>query len=184
MRELWGTGVFHCTYCHGYEVAGRRLAVFRTGPLAVHQALLLRDWSEDVTVLTSGAGALPEEEREELRAHGIKIEETPVAALVGERGKLAAVAFQDGRRLPFGGLFTAPRVTLASPLAQQLGCELEEGPQGPWIKTDNFKESTVTGMYAAGDAARPMHSITFASADGVMAGIAAHRSLLFPKPAP
>jgi thioredoxin reductase len=184
MRELWGTGVNHCPYCHGYEVSGRPLAVFSTGPGSIHQALLLRDWSEEVTLLTNKTHTLTEEERDRLQARGVRIEEAPVARLIGDGEELAAVELQDGRRLPVGALFTVPRVTLSSPLAEQLGCELEAGPMGPFVKTDPLKESTVPGVYVAGDAARPMHTATWASADGVSAGIASHQSLILPRQRP
>jgi thioredoxin reductase len=184
MRELWGTGVNHCPYCHGYEVSDRRLAVFSTGPGSIHQALLLRDWSEDVTLLTNGTHMLTEEERDRLQVRGVRIEQAPVARLIGAGGELGAVELEDGRCLPFGALFTVPRVTLSSPLAERLGCELEAGPMGPFVKTDHLKESTVPGVYVAGDAARPMHTATWASADGVSAGIASHQSLIFPRQRP
>lgn len=181
MKELWGTGVAHCPYCHGYEFSGRRLAVFSVGKASVHQALLIRDWSEDVTLLTNGADGLTDEERGRLEARRVKIDETPVSRLIVKGSELAAVAFADGRRVPFGGMFTGPRCSLSSPLAEQLGCELEQGQCGPMVKTDGFKESTVPGVYVAGDAARAVHSATWASADGVTAGVYAHQSLLFPK---
>jgi thioredoxin reductase len=69
---------------------------------------------------------------------------------------------------------------MASPLAEQLGCELEEGPFGPVIRTDAWKETSVRHVYAAGDIARVPHNATWASADGVTAGIGAHKSLALP----
>jgi thioredoxin reductase len=67
---------------------------------------------------------------------------------------------------------------MASPLAEQLGCVFNEGPLGPMIRTDDWKATSIPGLYAAGDAARPMHNATLASADGVMAGVGAHQSLI------
>jgi len=74
-------------------------------------------------------------------------------------------------------LFTAPRTRMASPLAEQLGCAFDDGPFGPVVRTDAWKETTVPGVYAAGDMARAPHTVTWAAADGVSAGIAVHRSL-------
>jgi hypothetical protein len=79
--------------------------------------------------------------------------------------------------VPLDALFTHSRNTIASPLAEQLGCAFDEGPFGPVIRTDAKRETTVPGVYAAGDAARVPHNATWASADGVTAGIAAHQSL-------
>jgi thioredoxin reductase len=74
-------------------------------------------------------------------------------------------------------LFTASRTRMASPLAEQLGCAFDDGPFGPVVRTDAKKETTVPGVYAAGDAARVPHNATWASADGVTAGVYAHQSL-------
>ena len=181
MKELWGTGVAHCPYCHGYEVAGHKIAVFSFKEPAVHQALLLRDWSDDVTLLTNGLEGLTGEDKERLQKRGIKIETARVSRLIAQGNELEAVEFGDGQRLPFGAMFTATRWSLTSPLAAQLGCEIEQGAAGPLVKTDAFKESTVPGVYVAGDAARLYGNATLASADGVVAGSAAHQSLIFPK---
>jgi thioredoxin reductase len=100
--------------------------------------------------------------------------------LIARGRELEAVEFADGRRLPFGAMFTATRWSLTSSLAQQLGCEIETGNSGPLVKTDALKESTVPGVYVAGDAVRPGNA-TLASADGIIAGSEAHKSLIFPK---
>ncbi|MBC7805497.1 MAG: NAD(P)/FAD-dependent oxidoreductase [Akkermansiaceae bacterium] len=181
MKELWGTGVAHCPYCHGYEVAGRKIAILSGKELGVHQALLLRDWSDDVTLLINGAGELGSEDSERLQARRVKIETVPVSRLIANGSELEAVEFADGKRLPFGAMFIATRYSLASPLAEQLGCEIEQGAFGPTVKTDDFKKSSVPGVYVAGDAGRAMHSATLASADGVLAGVGAHQSLIFAK---
>src|SRR5688572_15196043 len=49
LAERWGVTVLHCPYCHGYEVADTRLGVLATGEGSMHHALLLPDWSADVT---------------------------------------------------------------------------------------------------------------------------------------
>ena len=182
MKELWGAGVNQCPYCHGYEVADRKIAVFGTGDWAVHLVRLLRDWSSDVTLLTHGGTWLTAEHRTDLAALGIGLDETPVARLIPSAEKwkereLAAVEFANGRTVPYGALFTAPTTTFASPLAEQLGCEVDETPFGTRLRTDAAKETTVPGVFAAGDATLPMANATFASADGVLAGSSAHRSL-------
>jgi thioredoxin reductase len=176
MAELWGVGVAACPYCHGYEVGGRRLAALYSGDMSIHKALLLRDWSEDVTLLTNGA-PVTAEARARLAAGGVAIEETPVVRLMGRARELEAVELADGRRAAFGAMFASPRMSLASPLAERLGCTIEDGPFGPMIATDARKETTVPGVFAAGDAARPNHSISFAVADGMTAGVSAHQSL-------
>jgi thioredoxin reductase len=185
VAERWGAGVMHCPYCHGFEVADGRLGVLATGPGSLHQAKLIRDWSDRLTLFTNGIVALSDDERAALAARGIAIDERPVAEVRGAGHSVEAVAFHDGGSVPLDGLFVASSTRLASPLAEQLGCAIEAGPLGPVIATDARKETSVPGVFAAGDAARPMHNITLAMADGVLAGSGAHQSLLgFQPPAP
>src|SRR5688572_14864881 len=177
LRERWGVTVLHCPYCHGYEVAGRRLGVLATSELSMHQALLIPDWSDDVTLFTNGVLSLDVDQQAALASRGVRIEERPVAGLVGDVPNLEGVRHHDGDVVPVDALFTSARTRLASPLAEQLGCELYDGPIGPVIRTDERKQTTVPGVYAAGDAARFPHTVSWAVADGVTAGIGAHQSL-------
>ena len=187
LRERWGTSVLHCPYCHGYEVADRRLGVLAVGEASVHQALLLPDWSADVTLFSNGALEPDAAQREALAARGVRVDARRVAGLLGDAPRLAGVRLEvPGGDVVVGldALFTASRTRMASPLAEQLGCAFEEGPFGAVIRTGARQETTVHGVFAAGDAARVPHNATFASADGVMAGISAHQSLaLAPPPA-
>lgn len=178
MQELWGVGVNQCPYCHGYEVAGRKFAVFSTGAESVQQAVLLRDWSDHVTLLTNGGDWLTPEGSDRLAARGIQVDEAALVRLIPNGRELEAVEFRDGRRVPYGAMFLGTRCSFASPLAERLGCETEPGGQGPRVKTDEFHETTVPGVFAAGDAASPLYNATLASASGVMAGVFAHKSLL------
>lgn len=178
LRERWGVTVLHCPYCHGYEVADGRLGVLATSPLSMHQALLVPDWSARVTLFTNGAFAPDAEQRAALDARGVRVEERPVRALLGPTPRLDGVRLADGETVPLDALFTASRTRMASPLAEQLGCAFDDGMSGPIVRTTELRETTVPGVYAAGDAIRAMHNATLASADGVMAGIAAHRSMI------
>jgi thioredoxin reductase len=180
LRERWGVSVLHCPYCHGYEVADRRFGVLTRSEMAVHQALLVTEWSADVTLFTNGAMQPDDEPRAALAARGVRIDERPVAALVGEGLELSAVRMEDGTMVPVDALFTQVRTRMASPLAEQLGCEIEEGPFGPMIRTDPRKLTTVPGVFAAGDTTRVPPNATLAAAEGVMAGFGAHQSLVFP----
>lgn len=113
-----------------------------------------------------------------MSARGVHIERTPVVELLGTAPELEAVRLSDGRVVPVGAIFTAPATRMASPLAEELGCAFDEGPVGPYIRVDDRKLTTVPGVYAAGDAASPMHNATLASAAGVMAGFGTHQSLV------
>jgi thioredoxin reductase len=81
--------------------------------------------------------------------------------------------------LSFAGLFAMAPFELASPIAHDLGLEMEQGPLGATIKTDVMKETSLPGVFACGDAARPMASVALAVGDGNLAGAGVHRSLMF-----
>lgn len=175
LAERWGQTVVHCPYCHGYELEGP-LGVLASQPGSLHQAMLVPDWGP-TTLFTQGALALDDTEAARLAARNVRIEHERVTELLGDAPRLEGVRLESGRIVPLRGLFVASRTTLASPLAEQLGCALEEGPQGPLIQVDGMNQTTVPGLFAAGDAAMHFSNATRAAASGVMAGVAAHRSL-------
>jgi len=177
MRPRWGVSVLHCPYCHGYEVRDRNLAVIANVPGAAHQALLLPDWGP-TTFYTQGAFEPSPEEAAQLAARGVTIEPTSVVELLGDGAETRALRLADGREVPTGAVFTAPKTRMASPLAEQLGCAFADGMTGPYVRIDETQQTSVRGVFAAGDAASPMYNATLASAAGVMAGVAAHRALV------
>jgi thioredoxin reductase len=178
LRERWGKSVIHCPYCHGFEFSDQRLGVLSMSPMSVHQAMLIAEWGP-TTLYLNGEAAADETALAELEKRGVAIEAAPVKALHGVGTALSAIEFADGRTTAVDALYLAVRSRQNSDIARQLGCEMEEVPFGSIIRTDAQKNTTVPGVYAAGDIARGMQSATFASADGVMAGVATHQSLVF-----
>ena len=92
---------------------------------------------------------------------------------------MGIIELADGRTCGVDALYLGPRTRLNSDIAEALGCEMEEGPFGQIIRTDPQKMTTVPHVYAAGDITRGAHNVTWATADGVTAGLAVHRSLIF-----
>lgn len=178
LAERWGRSVLHCPYCHGYEFSGQRLGVLHVSPMSIHQAMLIAEWGP-TTLYLNGASEPDDASRAALRARGVAIEPAPVSALRGEGTLLSAIELADGRTSDVNALYVGPRTHLNSGIAQQLGCELDEGRFGAIIRTDGTRMTTVPRVFAAGDITREAHSATWASADGVMAGTAVHRSLVF-----
>lgn len=181
LAERWGETVLHCPYCHGYEHGDGTLGVLWTAALSAHQAALIADWG--ATTLYLDGNAMPEgDARTLLDRRGLTIEPAPIRSLQGEDGTLASLLLDDGRVAEIDALFLAPRSRLNSPIAERLGCALDEGPFGPIIRTDAAKLTSIAGVYAAGDIARAPHNASWAAADGVTAGISLHQSLVFEPP--
>jgi thioredoxin reductase len=178
LAERWGRSVLHCPYCHGYEFSGQRLGVLHLSPMSLHQAMLIAEWGP-TTLYLNGASPPDDASLAQLHTRGVAIEPAPVRALQGEGARLSAIEFTDGRTSDVDALYLGPRTHLNTDIAEQLGCELVEGRFGSVIRTDGAQMTTVSGVYAAGDITRDAHSVTWASADGVTAGMAVHRSLIF-----
>ena len=174
LAERWGSSVFHCPYCHGYELEQGAIGVLATGPLSMHHALMLPDWGT-VTFFLNGVFEPDAAQLAQLDARGVTLVRTPVARI----GGVADVVTTDGSRHAMAGVFVATSTRLASALAVELGCALEDGPIGPFVRTDEQKASSVPGVFCCGDTARMTGSVAFAVADGAMAGVATHRSLMF-----
>ena len=178
LAERWGISVLHCPYCHGYELNRQPMGVLARDEMALHQATMLPDWGP-TTLFTNGQLQLTDDQRSTLATRGVAVEETPVAALLGPGTALEAVQMEDGREIALSGLFLAPQTAPSCNLAEQLGCETRDGPTGPYLAVDPMQATSVPGVFAAGDLASPMPNATLAAAAGVMAGGAAHRSLIF-----
>lgn len=174
LAERWGKSIFHCPYCHGYELAQGPIGVVAASPLALHHALMLPDWGP-TTLFTNECFEPDTEQKAQLLARGVVIEPGKVLQISGK----ADVQLSNGKLLQMAGLFTQPTTTVNSPLAEQLGCQFEQGPLGAFIQTSVSKETTIAGVFACGDNARMAGSVAIAIGDGSLAGAMAHQSLLF-----
>ncbi|WP_421762144.1 NAD(P)/FAD-dependent oxidoreductase [Devosia sp.] len=179
LPERWGKSVLHCPYCHGYEVSGRRLGVLSVSSASLQQALLVSDWGP-TTYYLNGED-IDEPGLGQLNRRGIAIERGRVAGLEGMGQALSAIRLSGGDTQPLDALFISPRNRLNSTLADKLDCDVQSGPLGQVITVDDWQMTSVEGVFAAGDISRSMHNITFACADGVMAAMAMHRSLVMEK---
>jgi thioredoxin reductase len=170
-RERWGRSVFHCPFCHGWEVRGGRLGVLDSGEGAVHRGLLLTSWSEDVTVYTNGDGPPGDPA---LTAAGVAIDERPVAELTGTGAELETVRFEDGSEQACDAMLVPVTMHQRSDLAARLGAALAEpGPiAADAIRADERGLTTVGGLFAAGDVTGRMPSVANAVASGSNAAAA------------
>jgi thioredoxin reductase len=169
-RELWGQSIFQCPYCHGWEVQDRAWGYLVTPQAASHVlpfGLQARGWTRDVTVFTSGL-ELPAETRAAFDTARIRVETAPVARLVGERG-LEAVELAGGGRVACDALFVHPPQRQTA-LVTGLGLALDEAGH---VAVDPMKrETSVPGIYAAGDVATRAQSAIFGASAGTQAAAA------------
>ena len=180
IEARWGRSVFHCPFCHGWEVRDAALGVLDRGESGLHRALLLRMWSEDVTLFAGGSPDLDEADRARLVAAGVAIEEREVAGLAGPGDTLTAVVFADGSERACGGLLVPVTLHQRSTLAQDLGAAV--AAPGPVVadalEVDAKHCTTVPGLFAAGDAITQMPSVATAVAAGSTAAAMIVQSLL------
>ena len=174
VAELWGECVFHCPYCHGWEVRDRPIAVYACGAKAAHQALLLSSLSDDVVLVGDENFDLSAEQRRLLEMGGIELSDDHVVRV--ERADCGLRIVFEGRRppLPRHALFIQPDLTLPTDLALSLGAQLSEVGR---VATDESGQTSVLGLYAAGDAGRPVQSVAVASGSGARAAYAINAEL-------
>lgn len=174
LPERFGTSVMHCPFCHGWETRGKSIVVFGREPAEVMLAAYLADrYSKDVVVATHGPHALPEPILGNLRELGVSVNLEPVTVLSGELDDLT-VRFADGSSLQRQVAFHRAPVVPQTSLAAQLGAEVL--PDG-YLRVDEFAQTTVAGVAAAGDLARlpalpdGLTLVSQAAADGVRAAV-------------
>jgi thioredoxin reductase len=171
--ERWGRSVFHCPFCHGWEVRGKDLAVLGSDEGAIHRVLLLTSWSDSVALLSDG-GELPEGAAERLAAAGVEVDDRKVAALEGPGSELSAVVFEDGSKRPLGGLLVGVTLAARSALPYALGATRAAATPltADGIEVDMTMNAGLPGLYAAGDVLPKAPSVTAAIYSGGFAAAA------------
>jgi len=172
--EAWGRGIYHCPFCHGWEVRERPLAVYASGEMVMFRVTLIRNWSRDLIAITDGT-EVPDKDRKKLDALGVPLYEGPIFVIESdaEERKLTCIVLEDGTDIEREGLFTNPPQRQSSGLAEMLGCETEyvEMMQSHVISADpGTRETTVKGVFVAGDAGKMMQSLANAVASGCAVG--------------
>jgi thioredoxin reductase len=171
LRDRWGRDVVHCPYCHGWEVRDRAIGVLATGPLSVHQALLFRQLSDDVTVF-SNSWPLTDEDTEQLAARGISVVDGEVASIEIAGDRLVGVRMSDGTLVRREVLAVSPRMVARGDILAGLGLKPAQHPAavGEYIPADQAGRTDVPGVWAAGNVTDLTAHVGGAAAAGALAG--------------
>jgi thioredoxin reductase len=180
LRERWGRDVLHCPYCHGWEVRDQPIGVLGTGPFAVHQALLFRQWSPDLTLFLHTAPKPIDDEWEQLAARGIAVVDGEVTALEVTDDRLTGVRLASGRVVERQALAMMPRFTVRSEVLTGLGLPTVAHPMGvgSHLESDATGLTVVPGVWAAGNVTDLSAGVVNAAAAGVTAAVAINADLI------
>jgi thioredoxin reductase len=173
--EVWGTTAHTCPYCDGFEHRDERLAILAAGARGEHLAILLRQWSDDVVLLSNGPHGLDADQLARVQALGIPIFETPVVAIDSDDGgRLRRLCLDDGETLDRDALFFYVGWQFRHDVALRLGCQLHDDGS---IAVDSSQATTVDRVYAAGNCADPRALVPAAAGSGATAAVAINARL-------
>lgn len=174
-KELYGKSVFHCPYCDGWEVQDKRVGIYARNKNGFELALALRCWTEKITLYTDGRNKLKPTEVETLIANGITIVAYPIAELEYKGDALQFVRFKNGEKLRCEAVFFVNGFQMQCNLAEAFGCNLSK--KGV-VLTNRQQQTNIEGLYVAGDAAKDMHFVVVAAAEGAKAGVIINKELI------
>jgi thioredoxin reductase len=174
----WGRSIVPCPYCDGFEVAGQHWGLVWSGPQSHNQVRLFHDWTDTLTVLADGH-EIASDVRADLARRGIPVVDGRVAEIANLGDHNAIVMLDTGSKVAVDILFAHPRNKPSASLHEPLGLATVDTPLGIVLKVDERRETSMPGIYAAGDLTNPvLPSVTTASWQGAMAGIFAQQSML------
>ena len=174
LRERWGRDVLHCPYCHGYEVRDQQLGVLGGEPDTVRYAQVVRQWAQDV-VFFAPSGSLTAAQRSQLVARAIGIVEGAVQRVRVCDDRLCGVEMADGRVIRRAALFVPPRFVPNNDVLAGLGCAVD---QNGWVVTGPNGQTSVPGVWVAGNVANPRAQVVTAAGEGSAVAIAINADLV------
>ena len=179
LAERWGKTVLHCPYCHGYEVGGGPVGVLARTAEAARFAAVVADWG-NVTLFTNMAPEPDDAALAVLAKRNVKLRPGRVAAIADGPDGLLSVETGPGIPTLVKALFVMPEARLRSAIPVERGLMLKETPIGNILHTDDMGQTSLPGLYAAGDIALGAANISLASANGVKTAVFLHHSLIWP----
>jgi thioredoxin reductase len=173
--DLYGASVHHCLYCDGFEYAGKPVAAYGKGDKGADLAIMMKHWTPDIVALSDGT-EVSADTALKLRRYGISLREERIRSLEGTAGKLGTVRFESGPDLEREGLFFSTGCHQASDLSQRLGCQRNE--KGGVVIDPVTEETSVPGVYVAGDVSRDVLLVAVAIGEGARAAVAINKAFL------
>ncbi|MDJ0396669.1 FAD-dependent oxidoreductase, partial [Rhodococcus sp. G-MC3] len=159
----------HCPYCHGWEVRDHKIGVLAMEPMELHKAFLFRQWSSDI-VLFPGGIELDAEQRAQLDAFDIAVVGGAVDRLEIDDDRLTGVRLRDGRVVEVDTVAVSTKMIARTDLFTGIGIEPTSHPSGgAFIETDEVGQTTVPGVWAAGNASDISAQVSGAAAEGARA---------------
>ena len=175
LLDLYGSSVFHCPFCDGYELRGKAIAVYGRERRGFGLSMEMLGWSRNLVLVSDGPSGLRDDERNTLARNGIEVHEGRIARLEGHEGKLKQIVFTEGAPLLREALFFTTGQHQSSELAKVLGCQFNE--KGT-VHTGRHESTHVPGLYVAGDASRDVQWVVIAAAEGAEAAFAITQDLI------
>lgn len=175
IQQLYGVSVHHCLYCDGFEYRGKRVAAYGLEDRGAELGLMMRHWIADVVVCSDGT-EISERLTQRLRERNIPIRSERISGLIGFKGHLSQVEFNGGPPLACDALFFATGCHQASDLSQLLGCKRDE--KGGVVTDPETEDTSVPGVYVAGDVSRDVLMVSIAIAEGAKAAVAINKAFL------
>lgn len=173
--DFYGSSVFHCPYCDGWELRGQPLAVYGCSRRGYGLSLELTGWSRDIVLVSDGSCELDGGQIARLSANGISIREEKIVKLEGREGLLERIVFDSGPPLARRAMFFTTGQRQCSDLAKSLGCEFNE--KGT-VSTGRHETTHLPGLFVAGDASRDVQWVVVAAAEGAEAAFAISQDLI------
>jgi thioredoxin reductase len=172
--QFFGTSVFQCPYCDGWETRNAAIAVYGKRRRGFEMARALTAWSRDIVLCTDGASRLSTSDRAHLQRNQITVVEERIERLEGARGQLREIVFRSGRRLGRSALFFDTPASGQSKLAEALGCQFA---RHGGIKCGQYEATSVPGVFVAGNIIRDVQLAIVAAAEGTRAAFGINRAL-------
>lgn len=174
INKFYGTSIYHCPYCDGWENKDKAIGVFAPTKDGIDVALTLKAWSEKITLYTNGKRYLTKKYQEIISKNKIEVVFDPISSFEGSKGQLKNIVFENGPKSFCEALFFSNGYEVQCHLVESLGCKTGKNNIA---LTDKSQQTNIPGLYVAGDLSKDMHFVVVAAAEGAKAGVYINKEL-------